>query len=196
MAQRIDDLFDGFVIPLHLPRRNPTSFEGKSTREAAANPTQGLRYTCHVAEALNSSLNGGRRGSSIEEYGYFEINGEQYYLNPKARSQFGKDAKNQPYLTTSLVHVETGTRYSFTWRGDNVPYVLKEQAVLHDEGKPTPAKRISLPLKHAEKHIIGEKRPGQKKRAEQDAVRKRNHDPNAASRAYRRTHGRVCRDDL
>lgn len=196
MTSKFDHLFSGYQIVLDIPAIHLTSFQGQAVRDTIKEtPAQKLRYTCLIAEATNDSLNGGKSGTSFEEYGDYEVNGEIYRLNPKGRSQFGMDATMKPYLTTSLIHVDSGVRYAFTWRGDNVPYKLQELAVCHDEGQDTEQTRVELSLDAAEKHIVGEKNG----RKANDP--RRNHDsgPNNKRRLHgdhRRTHRRICRKDL
>lgn len=196
MAQ-ITDLFEGYSIQLEVAptRHTPAQREAIKTTISTESP-QKLRYNCLVAEALNEALRGGENGTPVSDYQYLELGEHTFQLNPRARSQFGMDHNGVPYLTTSLVHVDSGVRYAFTWRGDNVPNDLMMLAVAHDQGKNTPGYEEELQLDDAEIHIIGEKNPGQAERAERDRRNRRNHDTNAANRAHRRTHRRICEMDL
>ena len=196
MAQ-VTDLFEGYSIQLEVAptRHTPAQREAIKSTISTESP-QKLRYNCLVAEALNEALRGGENGTPVSDYQYLELGDHTFQLNPRARSQFGMDHNGEPYLTTSLVHVDTGVRYAFTWRGDNVPPDLMKLAVAHDQGKNTPGYQEALPLDDAEIHIIGEKNPGQAERAERDRRTRRNHDTNAANRPHRRTHRRICEMDL
>lgn len=193
----LTDLFKGQAILLEIEatRHSPAQREAIK-KSISEEPPQKLRYNCLVADAMNRALMGGENGTHVDDYQTLKIGEHTYRLNPRARSQFGMDAHGVPYLTTSLVNVETDVRYAFTWRGDNVPEALKTLAVKHDQGKNTKAHAEILELDNAEIHIIGDKYPGQAERAERDRARRRNHDPKAALRAPRRTHRRICEADL
>ena len=196
MAQ-ITDLFEGHSIRLEVAptRHTPAQREAIKATITTESP-QKLRYNCLVAEALNEALQGGENGTPVSDYQYLELGDHTFQLNPRARSQFGMDHNGVPYLTTSLVHVDSSVRYAFTWRGDNVPADLMRLAVAHDQGKNTPGYVESLQLDDAEIHIIGEKRPGQAERAHRDRLTGRNHDTRAHLREHRPTHRRICETDL
>jgi hypothetical protein len=193
MESQIDDLFDGYAIELTIPGSHHSPAQAEAIRKAmkGLNP-QKLRYNCVVAESLNICLGGGPKGTPPEEYGEFDVGDRTFQLNCKGKSQFGMDQNGKPYLTTSLVDVELDTRYSFTWRGDDIPRELLETAVLHDEGKDTAPIEISLSFDLASKHIVGHK--------SSPNDRRRNHDTDKNGQPYKRRprphHNRVCRTDL
>lgn len=156
--RRIDQLFHGQAIELKVrgTRHSPAQAEAIRQIILDAEPAK-LRYNCVIAEALNESLNGGPTGTPSHHYGLFDIKGKLFQLNPKGRSQFYMSPQGEPCLTTSLVDVESGTRYGFTWRGENVPQIVQETAVAHDQGQDTKLQQVMLSFDLAEKHIIGAK---------------------------------------
>src|SRR5215469_13845093 len=157
----IDELFDGYAVQLDIAATGVSPAQAEVIRQSLSEePPQKLRFNCIIAEGMNESLGGGPNRTKGEEYAEYEIGGTVFKLNPKGRSQFGMDKDNVPYLTTSLVDTETGTRYGLTWRGDAIPFVLKETAVAHDEGRRTAELSVSLEFADAEKHIIGNKDGG------------------------------------
>lgn len=192
--KRIDRLFNGQAIMLKVRGTRHSPAQAEAIRQIICDsPPAKLRYNCVIAEALNESVNGGPCGSPSESYGDFEINGRTFRLNPKGRSQFYMSPCGEPCLTMSLIDTEAGTRYGFTWRGEAVPRVIQETAVLHDQGNDTKPQQVLLDFDVAEKHIVGEKN-GKKNdpRPNHDTAK----DGNPYPRRPRRHHRRLSSADL
>lgn len=155
---------------------------------------QELRYKCMVAEATNIALNGGVHGTKVEDYGIYEANGKRFRLNHRCKSQFAMDSKSVPFLTTSLIDIDTEQRWRFTWRGSEQLHLLMEAAVAHDKTENFPVQMATLNFSEAEVHIVGEKNGKPR-----DDIRP-NHDTGKDGQPYprrpRRHHRRVCEEDL
>lgn len=143
--------------------------------------TQALRFRCHVAEETNRAFT------------RIKINRVWYTLNPSSKAQFGRNERDNAYLTVGVVSPD-GDRLRITWEGDDVPVELQRIAVRHDLGRDVDDATVSLDLSAASVWVLGEK-SGVKREDN-----RRNHDTGPDGLPYprppRRHHNRLCDADV
>lgn len=141
--------------------------------------SQDLKFGCRIALDVNEA---------------FENLEGVFTLNPKAKAQFGKNAQGLPYLTVGIINRSSGEKLRLHWEGDAVPRRMIQVAVKHDEGLAVRTAKVKLDLSRAQIWQLGAKDGRVRK---DDRTR---HDTNSTglpySRPVRRTHRRMCRDDL
>lgn len=146
---------------------------------------QSLRKTCRIAEDMNAALADG-----------IVVGDRLYGLNPRNKSQFGRNREGDPFLTTGVVDAETGQRLTLTWSGVNVPLRMVEAAVKHDAGKRIGERVVPLDFGMAVVHETGNKDGNG--RAKRDG--RRNHDTDKNGKPYPRkprpNHNRLCATDI
>lgn len=98
-----------------------------------------LRFQCQIAQDARETF------ADIPIPG-----GGTLSLHQKAKPQFGRDSKGEPYLTVTLVDSRDGQSYKVRWTGEAVPRKMQEVAVKHDEGKRVAATRVVLRWQDAE----------------------------------------------
>lgn len=179
--------FEGYRVPVKIPGQHMSPHHRELVRKAlqGGDTNAALRFRCLIAEATNEALGGAED--------LIDIGGRDYCLNPKSKSQFGKDQAGVAFLTTGLIDLKEGTRYRLTWTGTDIPHIMKELAVAHDEGRNVAGRTVMLSLSTASVHVLGEKN-GKKNDP------RRNHDTAPNGKPYvrrpRRHHSRICADDL
>ena len=106
--------------------------------ESESGPPESLRFQCRIATDANENFEG-----------FKAMDGGTFTVHQNARSQFGKDHNDLPYLTVTVTHTGTGESYKVRWEGDAVPVAMQKTAVAHDEGRSVAAKQIALDFNKA-----------------------------------------------